>query len=258
MDDHHELTQSLEDYLEAIYELMQEVKNVRCSSIADRLNVKRPSVTSALRSLADKGLVVYSPYVPITLTDLGKQEAEKIIRRHRAMEIFLEKILGVDGKESHESACRLEHAMSGEVTTRLVEFVEFVDSCPRIGASLFRRSDYHCREKNNDHYCAMCIHGCLDEIVHSGRTVDLTDVHREAKTLVELRNDHDSLILVQIGDELQDRPEYPVTYWSSHKTLHIVKDENSGDDESVKVKIDDLIFTVPLEDAELIEVIPCE
>ena len=50
MDDSQELTQSLEDYLEAIYDLMQETKSVRCSSIADRLHVKRPSVTNALRT----------------------------------------------------------------------------------------------------------------------------------------------------------------------------------------------------------------
>ena len=122
------------------------------------------------------------------------------------MEIFLERILGVDGAESKESACKLEHAMSDEITTRLVEFVEFVDSCPRVGASLFQRSDYHCREKNNDQYCARCIHGCLNEIVHSGRTVDLSCVHRESKLLSELYEEHETLIFVQFSEELQERP----------------------------------------------------
>ncbi len=255
MDDAHELTQSLEDYIEAIYELTQETKTVRCSSIADKLHVKRPSVTSALRSLSEKGLVVYLPYVPISLTELGEIEAKKVIRRHKAMEIFLERVLGVEGEESKESACRLEHAMSDEVTTRLVEFVEFVDSCPRVGASLFRRSDYHCRDKNNDQYCAMCIHGCLDEIVHSGRTVDLSSVHRESQFLSDLFGDHETVIFVQLADELMERPEFSATYWRPNRTLHLLKSVVVG---KISVKIDDRVFLVDMEDAKKIEVIPCE
>lgn len=255
MDDSHELTQSLEDYLETIYKLNETGRPVRCSYIADLLNVKRPSVTSALRSLEEKGLVIYQPYVPIALTDAGIKEAKKIIRRHKAMEIFLERILGVDVQSSKEAACRLEHAMSDEVTTRLVEFVEFIDSCPRVGASLFRRSDYHCREKNNDQYCAMCIHGCLDEIVHSGRTVDLSGVHRESRPLSELRNDHETFILVQVADDLQDNPEFSPSCWRPNKTLRILPHK---DDSMIPVQIEDQCRLISLEEATKIEVIPCE
>lgn len=257
MDESHDLTQSLEDYLETIYELTEEVGGARGSSVADKLHVKRPSVTSALRSLAEKGLVNYSPYGPVTLTEKGEVEAKKVIRRHKAMEIFLERILGVDGTESKDAACRLEHAMNDEITTRLVEFVEFVDSCPRVGASLFRRSDYHCREKNNDQYCAMCIHGCLDEIVHSGRTVDLSSVHRESQPLSSLSGDRETLIFVQLAEELQDRPEYPSTYWRPNKTLRLLKTDKEGTDEMFHVEIDGRLFVINLEDAKKMEVIPC-
>ncbi|MDO5308510.1 MAG: metal-dependent transcriptional regulator [Planctomycetia bacterium] len=256
-DSSHELTQSLEDYLETIYELRQSKTVVRCSDIADRLAVRRPSVTSALRSLSEKGLIIYEPYTPITLTDAGEKESLKIIRRHKAMEIFLERILGVDGHESKESACLLEHAMNDEVTTRLVEFVEFVDSCPRIGASLFRRSEYHCREKNNDQYCAMCIHGCLDEMVHSGRTVDLSSVHRESKSLKSLSRDHETFIFVRLGDELLERPEFSPTYWRPLRTLHLVEkpDENAT---HLTVALDNKTFVVDMAEADKIEVLPCE
>ena len=147
--------------------------------------------------------------------------------------------------------------MSDEVTTRLVEFVEFVDSCPRVGASLFRRSDYHCREKNNDQYCAMCIHGCLDEIVHSGRTVDLSGVHRESRLLSELCENHETLILVQVGEDLQDRSDFPRTSWRPNKTIRVLNNSYS-DSDKVQVKIDEQVFVVSREDAEKIEVIPCE
>ena len=258
MEESLELTQSLEDYLETIYELTEEVGGARGSSVADKLHVKRPSVTSALRSLAEKGLVNYSPYGPVTLTEKGVTEAKKVIRRHKAMEIFLERILGVDRTESKDAACRLEHAMDDEITTRLVEFVEFVDSCPRVGASLFRRSDYHCREKNNDQYCAMCIHGCLDEIVHSGRTVDLSSVHRESQPLSSLHGDRETLIFVQLADELQDRPEFPSTYWRPNKTLRLLKNDEEGTEGKFLVEIDDRLFVIDPEDAKKIEVIPCE
>lgn len=256
MDESQELTQSLEDYLETIYKLNETGKPVRSSFIADQLQVKRPSVTSALRSLEEKGYVIYQRYAPIKLTELGLKEAKRVIRRHKAMEIFLERILGVDVKSSKEEACRLEHAMSDEVTTRLIEFVEFIDSCPRVGASLFRRSDYHCRDKNNDQYCAMCIHGCLDEIVHSGRTVDLSGVHRESTFLSDLYREHETVILVQIADELREKPEFSATHWRSNKSLHVLPNEN--DDAVILVRIDDHVYSISLEDATRIEVIPCE
>lgn len=256
IDDSHELTQSLEDYLETIYKLNETGKPVRSSYIADILQVKRPSVTSALRSLEEKGYIVYQPYVPISLTETGEREAKRIIRRHKAMEIFLERILGVDSASSHLEACKLEHAMNDEVTTRLVEFVEFIDSCPRVGASLFRRSDYHCREKNNDQYCAMCIHGCLDEIVHAGRTVDLTGVHRESKVLSDLYREHETLILVQISDELRDKSEFSPVHWRANKTIHVLPNERN--DGTILVRIDEQDRYVTMEDASKIEVIPCE
>ena len=256
MDESHELTQSLEDYLETIYKLNETGRPVRSSFIADALQVKRPSVTSALRSLEEKGYVVYQPYVPITLTEAGEKEAKRVIRRHKAMEIFLERILGVEVESSKEAACKLEHAMSDEVTTRLVEFVEFIDSCPRVGASLFRRSDYHCREKNNDQYCAMCIHGCLDEIVHSGRTVDLSGVHRESKRLSDLYGEHETMILVQIADELRDRPEFSPMRWRANKTIRALPNER--DDGAILIDLDGQRYAVSLDDAAKIEVIPCE
>ena len=110
------LTASLEDYIEAIADLSESRAAVRSSHIAERLGVKRPSVTSALRSLADKGLIVYLPYVPISLTVKGVHEAAKVRKRHKAMEIFLVKILGIEEDQAVQYACRLEHAMDQELT----------------------------------------------------------------------------------------------------------------------------------------------
>ena len=65
-----ELTSNLEDYLEVIFLLEQEQKSARAKDIADRLGVQRASVTGALQSLSQKGLINYHPYSSVTLTEL--------------------------------------------------------------------------------------------------------------------------------------------------------------------------------------------
>ena len=65
------LSPTLEDYLEAIYQISLFNKVARSMEIADKLNVKRSSVTVALRSLADKGLINYQARSYVTLTDNG-------------------------------------------------------------------------------------------------------------------------------------------------------------------------------------------
>lgn len=71
-----ELSASLEDYLEAIYNVIQEKQAVRSKDIAETLKVSRSSVTSALHALADKKLINYAPYDIITLTTGGRNRAE--------------------------------------------------------------------------------------------------------------------------------------------------------------------------------------
>ena len=102
----------------------------------------------------------------------------------------------------------------------------------------------------------MCIHGCLDEIVHSGRTVDLSSVHRASQTLSEASVEHDAVILARIPEDLQERPEFSSTYWRPNKTLRIAREE--CDETTLKVRVDDRKFVVSKEDAARIEAIPCE
>ena len=69
-----ELSASLEDYVEAIFNLVGESKVARCKDIAQSLGVSRSSVTGALRLLKDKGLANYEPYGYVTLTDDGQRK----------------------------------------------------------------------------------------------------------------------------------------------------------------------------------------
>jgi len=130
------LTASLEDYLEAIFCLVQERRVARAKEIAARLNVSMSSVTGALHSLSARGLVNHEPYSHVTLTEEGRRAAERVVSRHNALCRFLTDVLGVNEVRAEESACRMEHVVDAEVLARLVELADFVqkgsgDNCLR-------------------------------------------------------------------------------------------------------------------------------
>ncbi|MFP4053820.1 MAG: metal-dependent transcriptional regulator [Phycisphaerae bacterium] len=126
------LTASQEDYLEAILLLVREGRVARVRDIAGHLGVGKPSVTAALKGLAKRKLVNYDPYQYITLTDAGREVAERIERRHNVLRDFLQNILGVDAETAEANACRMEHAVDQQVMQRLKAFAEFAETCPQF------------------------------------------------------------------------------------------------------------------------------
>ena len=120
------LTASQEDYLEAIWALIWAEGVARVSDIADRLSVSMPSVTGALKMLAQRGLVDYSPHKYVTLTDRGMELAERVSARHKMLRKFLIDVLNVEDKVADDNACRIEHAVDEIVSWKLGCFVEFL------------------------------------------------------------------------------------------------------------------------------------
>jgi len=94
------LTPTMEDYLEAIYNLSQEKKAVRVKDIAERLKVKMPTVTNMLKALSERGMIEYDQ---------------------------------IERDQADEDACKMEHSVSSTTLARMVEFMEFVENCPRGG-----------------------------------------------------------------------------------------------------------------------------
>ena len=121
------LSENLEDYLEVILELERTNKVARAKDIAERMNVKRASVTGALKSLDKKGLINYEPYSYITLTPAGTKIAKKVFHHHSVLKDFLINILLIETKEADETACRMEHAITEKAIKRLVKFVDFIN-----------------------------------------------------------------------------------------------------------------------------------
>lgn len=117
-------TPVMEDYLEAILELSIEKKLVRVKDIAQRLNVKMPTVTSQLKSLNERGLVKYEKYESVELTDEGRKIGASTLNRHTVLLEFLTKILGVEFDTANVDACKIEHALSEETLQKLTEFLQ--------------------------------------------------------------------------------------------------------------------------------------
>lgn len=94
------LSENLEDYLETISSLSAGTGAARPSDIAAAMSVKRPSVTAALNSLREKGLVEYEKYKPVTLTKDGEAVAMNVRRKHRLLSDFFTGVLGVNASEA--------------------------------------------------------------------------------------------------------------------------------------------------------------
>jgi len=120
-----DLTTSVEDYLEVIYELMQERGYARAVDISKYLGVKSPSVTSMLQRLHRMGLVVYERYRGITLTDKGERLARSVKQRHLVITQFL-RILGVGENIANSDAEGIEHHAHKATIDRITQFVDFV------------------------------------------------------------------------------------------------------------------------------------
>ena len=121
------VTASLQDYLEAILNLVQVKKSARVTDIADRLNIAKPSVIQALILLKDKGLIIQDRYGPVELTVEGRGYALKIRHRHNVICGFLTQVLGVSPAAAEKDACLMEHDLSGETFQRLLAFLHDQD-----------------------------------------------------------------------------------------------------------------------------------
>ena len=129
------LTESLEDYLEAIAELCSSNGHAHTKEIADKLQVKMPSVTGALRQLAEMGFITYNTHYPVELTASGKEVAERVAARHKILKKFFTDILGMSSVSASDAACHLEHLIDENTTARFVLFSQAIEN-RRDAASL--------------------------------------------------------------------------------------------------------------------------
>ena len=123
-------TSTVEDYLKCIYHEQERSRSSRVSTgqIASSLAVAPGTATAMVKTLADSGLISYEPYAGVRLTAAGEQLAAHVLRRHRLLELFLVRVLGMDWAEVHREAEVLEHAVS----ERLVERIDAMLGRPSV------------------------------------------------------------------------------------------------------------------------------
>jgi len=105
-------SQSVEDFLKAVYNLQGESDRVSTNALADALDISAPAVTDMAQRLVDEGTVDYLKYRGVRLTALGEEVALQMLRRHRLIETYLVRDLGYQLHEIHDEAEALEHSVS--------------------------------------------------------------------------------------------------------------------------------------------------
>jgi DtxR family transcriptional regulator, Mn-dependent transcriptional regulator len=124
------LSESVEEYLEAIYKLECDGERVSVSAIAALVDRSQPSVSQMLARLRTQGLVERDGNSRVVLTVEGTRQGARLVRRHRLSERLLFDFLRLPWDRVHEEACRLEHAWSDESEERLVEQLDHPETCP--------------------------------------------------------------------------------------------------------------------------------
>lgn len=120
-------TPSIEDYLERIYELVEEKGYARVSDIASSLDVQPSSVTRMLQRLDEREFLVYEKYRGLVLTEKGQELGRRIKERHQLLEDFL-RLLGVDEDDVQRDVEGIEHHVSPGTLTAIEQLVRFLQS----------------------------------------------------------------------------------------------------------------------------------
>jgi DtxR family Mn-dependent transcriptional regulator len=114
---------TVENYLKAIYHgqalLPKDARLVSMGQVAAALNVTPGTATTMVKALADSGLAEYEPYSGVRLSAAGEKLAALVLRRHRLVELFLVRVMGMSWDEVHEEAEQLEHVVSDRLIERI-------------------------------------------------------------------------------------------------------------------------------------------
>jgi len=165
-----ELSPTLEDYLRAVHRIESEQRVARPRDIARTQNVAASTVTAAIHSLAEKGLINYEPYGLITLTEAGRTTAQQLADRHLIIKDFLEKILGLGPDRAESTACGMEHVVDSKALERFLCFLAFMERhCP-TGSRCLKDFRQFIKEGADGRSCR----DCLDEYMRALARADDT------------------------------------------------------------------------------------
>jgi DtxR family Mn-dependent transcriptional regulator len=113
------LSESIQDYLKSVYKLQATDGHVTIGAVAKDQGVSPASASAMVKKLAALDLLEHEPYRGARLTPAGERVALEVIRHHRLIELYLAETLGLDVKDVHDEADRLEHVISEELESRI-------------------------------------------------------------------------------------------------------------------------------------------
>ena len=118
-------TPRAEDYLETVYQLIDEKGYATTVEISEKLKVKPPTVSNMIAKLATKGYVEHEPYRGMRLTEVGEKVARSVIRRHEIISEFLS-LIGVEDDVAYADTEGIEHHVQPITIYRIEKLVEFL------------------------------------------------------------------------------------------------------------------------------------
>ena len=124
-------SQSAEDYLERIHELIQEKGYARVVDIASSLSVKQASVTSMVQKLGELGFLKYEKYRGLVLTDKGREVARRIQNRHETLSRFFS-LFGLSAETQQQDIEGIEHHLSASTVDVLADLAQFFEQNPAV------------------------------------------------------------------------------------------------------------------------------
>ncbi len=132
---------SKEEYLEAIYGLMEDGKAPKTGEIAREMGVRDSSVTEMLKKLDSEEYIRHKPYRGVELTKKGLKVASRVKRKHRLLERFLYDVLKLRKDRVHEQASMMEHGLSDEAADALDKLMDHPETCPDDGKPIPKAGD---------------------------------------------------------------------------------------------------------------------
>lgn len=161
----HSLTE--ENYLKALYNLSGATGEVNINELAQQLSVKMPTASSMIKKLAEKELVHYESYKPVSLTTEGRRAAALIIRKHRLTEMFLVEEMNFGWEEVHDIAEQIEHIQSPAFFDKMDELLNYPDWDPHGAPIPDKKGNEHRREHKRLTDCRTGQEVILVAVAHS-------------------------------------------------------------------------------------------
>ena len=152
-----DLTESLEKYLLAIYELSKINDNIIVKDVANYLKIGGASTADAIKTLANRDFINYIPYGSIKLTSKGLEAIELKLYRHNTISEFLNKVLDIEKESADKNASAMEYSMTEDVLIKFVHFLDFMKQCTCKEPKWIKSCKHSLENGEISEKCSACI-----------------------------------------------------------------------------------------------------